>query len=66
MRSTFSLNDIKSLHDAISVFEEMSTDEPEEYPEKEHYTSLRKRLKDMIDYIEQKTMIEIEITAKII
>jgi hypothetical protein len=62
MKLTFSLNEIKSMHDAICTFEEMASEEPNEFPGVDHYRELRKKLKRAIDTIEQIQVVEADVT----
>lgn len=63
MKLVFTLNDLKAMHDAVSIQEEISHDEPEEYPGHEHFKGLRIRLKKAIDQIENKPIAEVEVVS---
>jgi len=65
MKLTFSLGEIKSMHDAICTFEEMAGDDPTDVPElegQEHYKQLRMKLKRAIVTIENIQVVEADVT----
>lgn len=59
MKLSFSLNELKLMHDAVCTFEEMVGDESPE--DQQQYTKIRKKIKNTINHIENTIAVEAEL-----
>lgn len=63
MKLTFSLNELKIMHDTVCTHEEMAGDDPDSFGDRTEYTKLRKKLKGAIDHIENEAVVEAEVAG---
>lgn len=64
MRYSFSLSDLKIMHDSVLTHEEILKDNSDALGPVEEYTSLRRRLKAMINHIEKEAAVIVEIAGE--